>query len=1294
MRGGPDQRLCELYYGNGDGTVTDTAGLTWQGATAGPMTWIQAMAHVKTLTLAGKNDWRLPDINELQSLVDYEATSAAIWGHDCYKFGPLSDTQSSFYWSSTTRASSHSSAWGINFSNGDLTSQSKTGSYYVRAVRDSNPAYMTVGIGPENSGPAPFTFDLSATPQGVQMDYYEWYFNGAEESYVTMDGLVSSTITQEGDYPVRIKAVDLQGRAYEAEILIKVGPPATVTEDIRFEPFYPMADTEPSVVMQGGQAVRYYRIYQQSNDQVLISTKIYYKYDDNNKFEAETDDQGFIRILTPQVTSNQNFKIVLTNSSYHAIGGLDFQNIPEFSVHTTTREFKESYKLLLGMGAKVGKGVVGIELGPVKLKTVEAGIGGGTQVSSVFTLVPDGSKTDLILKNTVDHSVLLEAEAGISAKIFKQYKTKTLPTIKAGVSGKIEYGQALSTTHRFPDYFNTQRGDHDVQLVIAAVLFFENLIKINPGLLSNIIIPKTIEFLLSDVTDIYYLGIKSGSAVTTDMNLGADFSLTNPFGIKAGFSPHFTLNVLDAEVVHENIDAEEKGDIKRMTEKLTTNVDFGYLDYGIKQKFGGDKRRNDTPKFDLGLVNGEAIWSYEGEQSITLEQGPGYQKLNFETLLKHEGDSFWLIGYEALDKYLQLSTQDQAAIYAVTRQSELARQMFYGDDIHISVPAFKGACEAFQNINLGVVDWQKRNKEIKTISIPIEFGLTLGLSLGLKFEVLGETRIEYDSATGLILPDQGMLDTAIYKKDAVITNRIKGFSGLMNPYVQVINDALDEVLETLTAIKEAGKELIVKTGATIKAGGAKIKAGATSLGTGTILKISKLLDRLGRSYQIQSRSAGVPGMAATVGEVFVVSAQDSQGELMTNFSPALELTVGYTDADLNAAGFTGTDVDKLKLLRWTTETGYYELVSAAIDSNAHSVTAMITQPGQYVLAIDQQAPVITDFKVTPGTTPDIRLTIKDGLSGINPGVLQVKLDGSVIVDHSNYTDYLDVNTGQLYWSIEQPLAAGSHSISITLADQAGNSTSQTFDFSINTTLPQITHTPITQCTDSTPLTISAHITDDQDLQAILHFRVRLGESPYQIMTMQDLGSGNYQAEIPKEFLSTAGLRYYIEALDLSSNSTTIDPVDVNVTDTHGPGPVTIQAETAHGAIHIFWNAATEVDTAGYKLYLGSSLGSMSLYQDMGLATWLNLDQSHQNDLMSIAVYDHNGNEGTRSTPVSICIPGDFNSDLYVNLQDLIIGLQLMVNINPDQQIALCAELIQDTRITMSDISAVMHKITR
>ncbi len=69
------------YTDNNDGTVTDqSTGLMWQQDPGSKVTFAQAVAGAASYELAGHDDWRLPTIKELYSLIDFSGvtgTSAA-----------------------------------------------------------------------------------------------------------------------------------------------------------------------------------------------------------------------------------------------------------------------------------------------------------------------------------------------------------------------------------------------------------------------------------------------------------------------------------------------------------------------------------------------------------------------------------------------------------------------------------------------------------------------------------------------------------------------------------------------------------------------------------------------------------------------------------------------------------------------------------------------------------------------------------------------------------------------------------------------------------------------------------------------------------------------------------------------------------------------------------------------------------------------------------------------------------------------------------------------------------------
>ena len=125
------------FTNNGDGTITDNAtGLMWasdgigEGCNWGSLKfWAGAIFWAEGLYFAGYTDWRLPNSQELYSIVD------------CSKFEPSIDTNFfpntkwKYYWSSTTDPHITDYALRVNFGYGTVSGYHKTSSYSVRAVR-------------------------------------------------------------------------------------------------------------------------------------------------------------------------------------------------------------------------------------------------------------------------------------------------------------------------------------------------------------------------------------------------------------------------------------------------------------------------------------------------------------------------------------------------------------------------------------------------------------------------------------------------------------------------------------------------------------------------------------------------------------------------------------------------------------------------------------------------------------------------------------------------------------------------------------------------------------------------------------------------------------------------------------------------------------------------------------------------------------------------------------------------------------------------------------------------------
>lgn len=128
------------FVDNGDGTVTDhCTGLMWQKDTADVngdgiwtdqdyLTWCAALAYCEDLTFAGHDDWRLPNVRELQSIADY--------GRQGLSIDPAFVAFSTFYWSSTPSPNYLGFALVVGFFDGSVsTLNMRSIVLSVRAVR-------------------------------------------------------------------------------------------------------------------------------------------------------------------------------------------------------------------------------------------------------------------------------------------------------------------------------------------------------------------------------------------------------------------------------------------------------------------------------------------------------------------------------------------------------------------------------------------------------------------------------------------------------------------------------------------------------------------------------------------------------------------------------------------------------------------------------------------------------------------------------------------------------------------------------------------------------------------------------------------------------------------------------------------------------------------------------------------------------------------------------------------------------------------------------------------------------
>jgi hypothetical protein len=124
------------FTDNDDGTITDNfSKLMWTKNAQqipGEMIWDEALDACNILVFASYDDWRMPNVREMLSLIDYGNYNPAL--PDDHPFENVPSYPGRF-WSSTTLAVAAGNAFHVPISNGTVNHYSKTNIRYVWAVR-------------------------------------------------------------------------------------------------------------------------------------------------------------------------------------------------------------------------------------------------------------------------------------------------------------------------------------------------------------------------------------------------------------------------------------------------------------------------------------------------------------------------------------------------------------------------------------------------------------------------------------------------------------------------------------------------------------------------------------------------------------------------------------------------------------------------------------------------------------------------------------------------------------------------------------------------------------------------------------------------------------------------------------------------------------------------------------------------------------------------------------------------------------------------------------------------------
>lgn len=453
------------------------------------------------------------------------------------------------------------------------------------------------------------------------------------------------------------------------------------------------------------------------------------------------------------------------------------------------------------------------------------------------------------------------------------------------------------------------------------------------------------------------------------------------------------------------------------------------------------------------------------------------------------------------------------------------------------------------------VDYSNKRKDQALYTVPFDLGGTIVVGGELEVELSYLQSAAYTTATGY--GRNGELWTTSASADPAISVMPDG-TDLVQFFKDVLKSLANDVKKFFKTV--TGK---VQDGVESAWGWIEEKTGSAANWVVSIVTADGLdvASAWNTSYHVAVLNSNPAAMltdgaadygnsqsseAATIGRPFLVTVTDGvTGAAITDLSAEpLEFTIRYAPEDLQAAGLSilhpTVQSGGIAMYRYSDDGDYFEYVGGTNDLEAMTVTAKITKPGQYVLAVDACAPAlskldISDYRETPTITAYI-----DDLTGLNADSFSFKLDGVVKVNGANVAQYYDTAAGIFTYTVSEAekLSEGEHTLSFTLADTTGNVQTYEYSFQVDLTAPKITKVTAEGNTNAGSVVEIRARVSDANLTAVYAVLSKLlpdGTWSQEVTTpMGDMGEGLWGLDYEGD---GSTIRVSVKAVDIAENET-------------------------------------------------------------------------------------------------------------------------------------------------------------
>lgn len=947
----------------------------------------------------------------------------------------------------------------------------------------------------------------------------KWYYwlrspHVGSDSYtrgVSSDGFVHGSDAYIGEDGVRpafyldtVAFTIKQGIGTETNPYIGEGTEIDGTTESSGEITFP-DDINNVTINYKGTAYGYFKATDNSGN-TLKNKPVNYTIDDSKTKIATTDKDGYLLIKISNITESHDYKIAIEGNGIK-------ENEGTLSVTVKPLEFTSTYEGKFGMGANIG---VALDAG-TELAGAEASVGlgsaaidGNLDTALSMTQAYANNKMKLTLKATQGSKVGVSGKLGLAAKANKDGKYSLFEVSAGEASGKAQYGGTIGIGYEDDDFII---GDAEDAKAMAKFLIYAVLIGKEGNAVTSALNAAVLRIFGEPPVNIYENG--ATALLGTGATLGSVKVKNNPDDATASggvdlFNPYTETSFIYSESTdsHDNNSYSSKITSKGGVNigKLSVNKLDGKSRVGSSSGGWSWGIANNT--LSLGAVRGAAGFGELSEISLTTEN--------------NDTESFALTSKSVNTKRTIKFKDDDAK--ALADNDIWLNNLSFGEKKFFSLSEMQSSMGKILASDAKGTYTEKESHK-KSMSLPLSLGGEAGFKFGLNFTVAGSQSYDFEKERGLFENNTAYIQSESDIQKAVEDNvmTLGHLFDLANYEMAVIVDScFTSVTEKLENAIQNGKAKIDKAADKVSDWIVSITRPTKTVNSMAILAVDNEISLFSTS-----------SLATTIGEPYIISVTDTDGNDITDLSEnPLVLTLEYDDAMLAEAGVS--DINDVAVYYWDDDKCVYIRMGGTLNEIDKAMSLEITKTGQYILAVDNCPPAVTEFNVSDGgNSPEISAVVSD-MSGIED--FSFSIDGRELVNDENLSKYYNVTTNVFTYPTTG-FTAGTHTAVIYASDSAGNELSGgvTLEFTVSTDTPVIGN--VTELDDEVTenIVVSATVASEKLSSVFLNIEEvdALGRGVRQSYEMVE-ENGIYTAEV-EDIPESSMLNVWVSAYDTNGN---------------------------------------------------------------------------------------------------------------------------------------------------------------